>query len=329
VLRSINSIVRYGSTCLVFIAVGAFLSGCEKPVSNSAAQLERDPAAKSELARINALLSSARPVTRLDIESLDRLREKYPDSALVRPLLQSALIRRGDWGAAEKVFTDIPESERTAADKLNLAKIYLKQGRFAEAESLLKMLLTDGADKFDVIAFLGQAQFYGGKLDEAAKNFESVQSELIAKKRTEELTLLGTIYFRRGENDRAIDILTKAIAASPEDLSANNALSRVYAAAGDHAKAETFRAKVESINAVIAAEEKRKSRLIPIYYQLEDAYAAKDYDKVITLVRKMEAESDPATRSTLYQYLAAAYQGLGKDAEAKTAREEAAKFTQK
>ena len=305
------------------------LISCGAEAARDSERLANDKTATAELNRLNSLLSSNRPVTRIDIESLNKLREQYPNSQAVRQILQGALIKRGDWAAAEKIIADTPDSQRTTPDRLNLAKIYFKQGKFSEASGLLKTISSNTNERVEATALLGQSQFYSGDLNEAATTFESIRNELVEQKRADDLTLLGTIYSRRGDHAKAIEILQSAVAVSPDNVSANNALSRVYAAAGDQSKAAALREKVETINARVAADEKKRSRLIPLFYQLEDAFAAKDFDKVIALVGQIQPEADDATKPTLYQYLAAAYQAQGKQAEAKNALAEAAKFTQK
>jgi tetratricopeptide (TPR) repeat protein len=309
-------------TCLAF-------ASCRPASENEARRLAEDAAATAELNRINTLLASHRPVTRLDIESLNGLRKKYPGSDVVRQLLQGALIKREDWAAAEAVVAGIPETERTTGDRLNLGKIYLKQGRFADAARVLASIPADAPEGIEIAALKGQAQFYGGETDAAVATLESIREDLILRKRADELAILGTIYFRRAEHLKAIDVLQQAVAIAPDNVAANNALGRVYTASGDNEKAEIYRQRLAAISERTAAAQKRKSRLVPLFYQLEDAYAAKEFDKVIAIVRQIEPEADDATKATLYQYLAAAYQEQGKDAEAKNALAEAAKLTQK
>lgn len=327
--KSIDVRYPHFAYLVLFLAIVFGLISCGVKGERDAERLAKDKTATAELNRLNSLLSSSRPVTRIDIESLDKLREQYPNSPAVRQILQSALIKRGDWAAAERIIAETPDSERTSSGRLNLAKIYFKQGKFSEASDLLKAIASNADQRVEATALLGQSQFYGGNLDEAATSFESIRNELVEQKRADDLTLLGTIYSRRGDQTKAIEILQKAVEVSPENISANNALSRVYASAGDQSKADVYREKVQAINARVAADEKKRSRLLPLFYQLEDAYAAKDFDKVIALVGQIQPEADDATKATLYSYLAAAYQAQGKELEAKNALAEAAKFTQK
>lgn len=314
----------------VFLSAVLLSNACVSARDNDTTLLEADKAATAELDRLNSVLASNRPVTKIDIDSLNRLRDQYPSSPVVRRILQGALIKRGDWAAAEEIIASIPHRERANADKINLAKIYFKQGKFSEAVEILKPMLPDAAESgVEIWALLGQSQFYSGNLDEAAASLERVRDELVGQKRADDLAVLGTIYLRRGDHKKAIDVLQKAVEASPDNVAANNALSRAYAAIGDEANAQAYRSKVESISARIAADEKRKSRLVPLFYRLEDAYAAKDFDRVIAIVGEIQPDADDSTRPTLYQYLAAAYKAQGKETEAQKALAEAARLTQR
>ncbi|MEO8041132.1 MAG: tetratricopeptide repeat protein [Acidobacteriota bacterium] len=311
------------------VATAFLLISCGAAKEPDAARLATDNAATAELNRVNAILASNGPITRADLDSLVKLREQYPNAAPVRQILQGAFIKREDWAAAEKIIADTRDNERTNSDRLNLAKIYFKQGKFSECADLLKAMPPNADEHVEILALLGQSEFYRGNLDEAGKSFESVLGDLVSQKRADDISLLGTIYFRRGDQAKAIETLQNAVEISPENISANSALSRAYAASGDDIRAEAIRKKLKSINIRVAAEEKRKSRVIPLFYKLEDAYAAKDFEKVVALVEQIQPDADDATKPTLYRYLAAAYQAQGKQTEANNALAEAAKLTQK
>ncbi len=312
------------------LVLACSLFACQSGSDGDATRLTADKPATAELNRVNTLLASNRPVTRVDIDSLNSLRERYPASAVVRQLLQGALIKRGDWAAAEKVIGEIPDNERTNSERLNLAKIYFKQGKFSEATDLLKRMSPDAAEfGLEIPTLLGQSQFYAGNLDEAVAALEPIRDTLVLQKRADNLALLGTIYLRQGDHRKAIEILEKAVEVSPDNISSNNALSRAYAATGDETRAQSVRERLQAINERVAVAEKKSARRVALFYQLEDAYAAKDFEKVIALVGQIQPDADDAVKPTLYQYLAAAYQAQGKETEAKNARAEAAKLTPK
>ena len=181
----------------------------------------------------------------------------------------------------------------------------------------------------DVAALLGQAEFYLGNVSEAVKNFETVLPQLIEQKRGDDLTILGTAYHRQGSNAKAIETLRSAVGIAPDSIAATSALARIYAAAGDVANAEAARMRLEELSARLGEQERRKSRQVALFYQLEDAYAAKDHDRVISLVNQIRPEADPPTLAMLHQYLAAAYKAQGREADANRELEEAARLVQK
>ena len=327
--RTRNGIrLTHALLAVAVLATFLLMMSCSEAARDDTLRLSKDSNATSELNRINALLTANRSVTRIDLDALSRLREQYPNAVEVRQLLQAALIRREDWAAAEKLIAAIPDGQRNDLDRLNLAKIYIKQGEFAEARPILERLRS-GESRIESTALLGQSQLFSGALDESITTFESVRNDMISGKRADDLALLGLAYLRRGDHSEAIEVLKQTTAMAPENISANSALSRAYAAAGDAQNAGIYKAKLDEINARIAADEKKKAKLVPLYYQLEDAYAAKDFDKVIALVDQIKPEADDAIRSTLYQYLVAAYRAQGKEAEAQTALNDAAKIKQK
>lgn len=305
------------------------LFACQNKIESDAARLAADPAAVAEIKRINANLAGGQFVSQADIDSLNSLREKYAASPDVRRTLQAALTRRGDWAAAEKFIGEIPDAERTNADRLNLARIYLKLGQYEKAVETIKNLSGDKAVEVEAKSLLGQAEFSLGRTGEAAQAIDSVWEQIVAQKKTDEINLRGMIYFHQGDFDRAVETLKKTLEIAPENISANNALSRVYAAKGETANAEIYLAKAQKANEAVAIAEKKKSRLVPLYYQLEEAYKTQKYDDVINLAGQILPDADERNKATLYQYLASAYQAQGRQAEAQNALAEAAKLNVK
>lgn len=314
---------------LLLALSSALMIACRPAVDPGDDQLAKDSAAVAEVNRINEVLASARPVTRIDVDSLERLRGQYPNSSTVRRLLRAALIKREDWAAAEKLILETPEKELTGSDRVDLAKIVLKQGKFDQTIATLKTITPAESERVEVGALFGQAYFGAGSTDEAITSLESIKSDLVTQKRGDDLAVLGMSYLRRGDTAKAIEVLEQTLQIAPENISALSALVRAYNATGDIPKAETARARLQQLNDAVAEREKKRSRMVPLFYQLEDAYAAKDFAKVISLVEQIRPDADERTMPTLYQYLAAAYRAQGKEAEARQALNEAQRLTSK
>jgi tetratricopeptide (TPR) repeat protein len=105
-------------------------------------------------------------------------------------------------------------------------------------------------------------------------------------------------------------------------------LSRFYAAQGDAAQAEASRAQAERAHARQTAEETRLIRLNARARDLESAFAARRYEECVRIAQEMLQTADEAQKPTLYEYIGQAYQAAGKQAEAQSAFQEAARLRQ-
>lgn len=296
---------------------------------NAARTETPDAKAKSELSRINQILTVGQPLTPQDFESIKQIREKYPNSVDVRNVYQSALIKRGDWENIAKLIVEIPATERKREDILNLAKSYLKLGRYREEIDLLKPFADANQKDADYNSLLAFGYFYLGQTDEAAKYLDAVWDVLLQNKRTDEINTRGMIYFRQKNFEKAIETFKKTLEFDEHDISANNTLSRIYAAQGDARQAEIYRLKTEKAHEAVGAGEAKASRFVQNSYQLEDAWKAKRYDEVINLARQMLADAGEANKPALYQYMAESYKALGKPDEAQKVLNEAQNLKQK
>jgi tetratricopeptide (TPR) repeat protein len=133
----------------------------------------------------------------------------------------------------------------------------------------------------------------------------------------------GMIYFRQKNYEKAIETFTRSLEINENDISANNTLSRIYAAQGNAELAETYRVKTENAQQAISANEAKGSRFAQNSYQLEDAWKAKRYEEVINLARQMLADATEKNKPALYQYMAESYKALGKPDEAQKVLAEA------
>ena len=62
---------------------------------------------------------------------------QYPRVEEVRQPLQTALQARQDWDAVVKLINEKPEAELKQPDKINLARIYIKVGKYKDASRIL------------------------------------------------------------------------------------------------------------------------------------------------------------------------------------------------
>jgi len=310
----------------LFALIFLLTSCSEDKVKTDAERLAQNRQDTAELKRIQSVIISSKIILVSDYESLKNLRAKYPASVDVRQTFQAALILRNDWEALEKFLTEIPQEQRTKTGQIELTKVYIKQGKTAEAANVIEPMTVAAPNDAELNALAGQAFFFTGQYDKAASCLDRVWNDLISKKSVDEMTVRGLIYFYQGNNQRAVEVLEQALKIDPQSVPAANALSRVYSAQGDREKAETYRTQAEQLTKAKHEEEKRQSALVKYGYELEDAWKAKSYDAVIRIAQEMMAFADNNTKIVLYQYQAQAYQALGKTAEAQSALNEAAKL---
>jgi tetratricopeptide (TPR) repeat protein len=302
---------------------------CQSASQKEASLLAQDARAKTELSRIGQNLGIGYPLTAQDFETIKQLREKYPNLNEVRNVYQNALIRRGDWESLVKLIEAVPDGQRTAEDRLNLVRSYLKLGRYQAAVDSVKPLAEANPKDTDYNSLLAFAYFYLGQNDEAAKHLDAVWDAILKNKKTDEINLRGMIYFRQKNYAQAIETFKKSLEINPNDISANNTLSRIYAAQGDTAQAEIYRAKTEQAQEAISASETKASQMVQYSYQLEDAWKARRYEEVIRLARQMLAGADEKNKPALYEYLVESYKALGKPEEAQKIITEAQNSRQK
>jgi tetratricopeptide (TPR) repeat protein len=315
-------------TWLIIFSLLIF-SACQNDSTRDSKRLNEDKQTLAELNKIAASIQSGQMPNQEVVNSIKKIREKYPNAVEARNTYLLALNKREDWATAEKLLSEIPEKEKTENDKLNLANIYYKLGRYEEIVDLIKPLSATKPSDVNLNTLLGTSLFHLGKYDEAGQYFDKVTESLTANKRFEELTMRGTIYFHQGNYTKSIEVLKKSLEINPEHIPTINALSRAYTASGDLAQAESFREKTRTAYEKYTQSAQQKMKSVPLYYQLEDAWKAKKYDEVINVANQILPNADNNTKITLYQYLAQANQALGKQTEAQAAMLEIQKLQKK
>jgi tetratricopeptide (TPR) repeat protein len=313
--------------CLIVLSI--ILSACQSDSQRDSKRLNEDKQTLAELNKIATGIKSGQLPNQDIVNSIKKIREKYPYAVEARNVYLMVLTRREDWATAEKVLTEIPENEKTDDDKINLANIYFKQGSYEEVINIVKPLTDSKPNDLNLNILLGKSMFSLGKYDEAQQTFNKIYDALVSNKKFEEISILGNIYFHQGDVKKSIELFNKSLEINPEFFPAMNSLSRAYSATGDENKAEEYRAKTREVYAKLNSNESKKARLVPLYYQLEDAWKEKKYEDVISLVNQVLPEAEEQMKFALYQYLAQANQALGKTQEAQAAMLELQKLQKK
>lgn len=310
---------------LIFSCLFLFVS-CQKKSEKDIEAFKKDAQAVTEFNRINQVIGRGQYLSQTDIDSLNKIREKYPQNPNVRLLMQSALIKREDWQAAADFINQIPENERTEDEKKNLAKILVKLGRYEEALETVTPLLTKNVENIELISLSSNALMNLGRYEEAGNRLDKVWNELLNQKKADEVTMRGMIWFYQKNYDKAIETLNKAVELNPESVAAYNSLARVYAAQGKAEKAEEFTKNVQSVFDKMTADSQKKAKFVADAKNLEEAFKNKRYEEAVNLAKTMLPAAETENKFVLYQFLANSYQALGKAKEAQDALVEAEKL---
>lgn len=302
------------------------LVSCQKQPEKDIESFKKDAQAVAEFNRINQVIGRGQYLSQTDIDSLNKIREKYPQNPNIRLLMQSALIKREDWQAAADFINQIPENERTEDEKKNLAKILVKLGRYEETLQTVTPLLEKTPENIELISLSSNALMNLGRYEEAGNRLDKVWNEILNQKKADEVTMRGMIWFYRKNYDKAVETLNKAVELNPESIAAYNSLARVYAAQGNSEKAEEFTKKVQSVFDKMTADTQKKAKFVDAAKNLEEAFKNKRYEEAVNLAKTMLPDAETENKFVLYQFLANSYQALGKAKEAQEALAEAEKL---
>lgn len=174
---------------------------------------------------------------------------------------------KGELAQAEQAFKRVEELGR-ADGPLNLARVYLKEGRLDEAVAALgrAVKFDPPAPRWTVAWFTGLVNKQNGYLDEAIREFRAVLEDRSAEmdkrkldfsKDYEVINELGQTYFERAKRERAnpgeqtrflrlaVEQFNATLALDPENLAAHYNLGLILAQLGDEAAAAAHRREHE------------------------------------------------------------------------------------
>lgn len=149
------------------------------------------------------------------IKAFTKMLELGGGDALSYGLLAHAYSAKGDHLAAEAAYRAALLLQPDNTDwRLGLARTIFKQQKFAEAASLLEVLLERNPDKADF--WLLQANAYVGMKQpgKAAENLEVVYR--LGKGTPDSMNTLGDIYVNEGQVDLATSAYVRALELNPE-----------------------------------------------------------------------------------------------------------------
>jgi tetratricopeptide (TPR) repeat protein len=290
---------------LVLIICSIFLIAC----SSDESSFQADEVSKATVGEISKVVGNGRNVSNEDFAKVRSIYDKYPGSTTVRNTFRNLLVVRQDWDALKELLTAIPESEASPDDILNLAKTYVKLGRYGDAISTIK---TRGNEKeIESASILASSYFRLGKSDDSKAILDENWKQIVDNKRESDITLRGILYFHDKEYDKAIELLNKSLEIDPEGITAANTLSRIYSIKNETEKAEEYSEKVRQMFKKKNELEKRRVNLVSKVQSLQTAFREKRYQDTIDLVNEVMPLVDDRQRLIFYQFLVKSYEGLG------------------
>jgi len=315
---------------LQFIFCVFLLAACQNSVESESAQFANDPQAQADLSRIKSGLSQGGVVSGNDFEALKSLVDKYPNVPEVGKAYRSVLVIRNDFNTLEKFLLRNGVENLNAEETQDLARVYIKNGKSAEALGILAPLIENSKSDVQLRSLAGVCNFNLGRFEEAGREFDAVWDEILSKKMVNEIATRGVAYYRLREKEKAIEVLKSAIDLDPDHITSNYTLSRIYGEMGDTAKAKYYQKKTDEIQNRMKAATKVKSRQVVDAYDLEKAWEGKNYNKVIEIATRLIPNmTDRGQRLILYRYLQESYLALGSKAEAEKAEQEIRKLESK
>lgn len=263
-----------------------------------------------QVSEITAELTNTR---QLSPESFGRLRvlaEKYPNSSDIFKVYRSALIAREDWAELDRSMTE-RLSSLGRDDKLTLAKVKIKLGKFSDSTSILGQI-GGGADDVEFHSLVAISFAGIGEDERAASELDLIWEKVITAKRIDDINLRAQLFFRTKQYQRAIETGAIALSIEPENVVANNLTSRSYAALGDTAKAGQFRIATERSHSVTSQDETRKMTMVSLSTKLKSAWSGQRYDEVIAIGEQMLPLAAANERLTIEKFIAESKAKLGR-----------------
>jgi len=255
------------------------------------------------------------------------LAERYPHERELNDLLDRVLVRREDWNALIRLRSRTPAGERTAAQRRDLAKLFVKAQRFDEAAVILDALVREYPDDIELLWLSGYAGYYRGDYAGAIETFETNRARLLPAGHEQSLLLAGLSHFQLDHLDEAIAMLREYTRLEPDDASGLNGLARALVAVGRDEEAEPLFARMNEIHRRHNETERRQSWLANRVRALNDALAEKRSADSEAIIQEILPVADAELQARLLKILADIYTATGREDEARDARARAASLT--
>lgn len=312
-----------GRDALIAVVLSVTLLSCSPPAAEEPESarpvLDADAEALQRLAVVEAELNDLRMCTPSCLRTLEELRVRFGDNPRIVAVLRAAYQRLEDWEALIGLEEGLPEQGRTVADRTQLASIYHRAGRYAEAASQLEDLLTQDPENADLVRRSAVVLFQLGDYEGAMERLDRVAGKLSGSGAAEAETLRGLYYFYRENLARAEAHLSRALELESDSVPALSGLARVLAAQGQRERAQEFFDRADEARRAPRAENLRKRRLNSRSRLTSDACVARSWDECERLIHELLAEANSKERVGIYRYLGQILTTAGRSQEAKEA----------
>lgn len=286
-------------------------------------QLKDDEIAIMTLHEIRARLDRFKSATDEDLKRLREIETKYPDERAVTTTLSYAMLVSRDWEGLAILYLRLPETELYEEDKMILAQVLVKTGRYEKAIEVLKPLAKEMDNNLGLLILQAHAYSFLGKYKEAVELLDENWDEVIRHNAVEALLIRAMIYFYDGEEIQALDMLNEAFAMDSDsvelEIRLHNSISRVLSSLGENQKAQTHSETASELYNKYTEDEKKKYKLGSLSRALNEAFAARNIEECERIIQHMLADADRDLQASLYKYLSEIYQTVGRTKDAQEA----------
>lgn len=311
------------------LAGGAALAGCSDTSSppQSAATAPStgpDAVAMATLSAATALNGVTVQCGEQNLAALRNVWERFPTDPFVRQQLRSTLETCLQWDGLAEVLEALPEDERTDADRIELAGVYLRNlGRFADAEETIMPLVERYPDDMNIVSLAAASLYYQERIVEAVPMIDRIWDQMVAVKNTDTMTMRAVAFIDAGNPERAARILEQVIEFNPDHSFAWTTLARARQALGDEVGAQEARERNEALRSEESERTRQGQRFGDLSLALQAAWDAAEFEEVERLALRMLEVAPENMEPEVYRVLGRAYNELARPAEAREAFEKA------
>ena len=326
-------LLRIALFAIIFIGT-APLAGCEGSISSSMTEADATPLSAGPnpeaLATLGASVALESQAIRCGEKNLSALRtiwEQYPGDPQVREALRSDLEKCQQWDGLAEVLEAQPAEERTNAEQLNLAGLYLRNlGRFADAEAVAVPLAERFPDDTDIVSLAAASLYYQDRVEEAIPMIDRLWEQLVASQNTDILTMRAVAFMNDGQPKRAVSILEQVIQFNPRHTFGWTSLARARQAMGDEEGAREAREVNEALRSESSLMARQGQRMADITRNLQASWDAEAYEEVVRLAESLLEMAPEDKKPEIHRTIGKAYNEMARPADARTAFEAAAEI---